>query len=395
MNYLKFRSDQIFNGTEFLDARAVLVTSADGTILDLIQGDEDPENTRYLPGILSPGFVNCHCHLELSHMKGLIPANTGLGPFVLSVISKRGFAEEVIRLAMEAAEEEMIQGGIIAVGDICNNGSSIPVKEKNRLRYYNFVEVTGWDPAMAGSRFQASEKLYELFRQNPRFEHRASLVPHAPYSVSDELWSRIVPYFPGKTVSMHNQESAAENELFEKGGGSLLEIYKAIKIENNGFRPSGKTSLQTLGPRLSNAKMVLLVHNTFTTEADVSMIQQRKLAADRLFFCLCPNANLYIENRLPPVQMLARSGCQMVLGTDSLASNHQLSIWSEMVTLLEHFPLLSLAEILRWGTLNGAKALQMEEFAGSFERGKKPGIVHIDYEPKAGPKRDTPIRRVL
>jgi cytosine/adenosine deaminase-related metal-dependent hydrolase len=96
------------------------------------------------------------------------------------------------------------------------------------------------------------------------------------------------------------------------------------------------------------------------------------------FFCLCPNANLYIINTLPDVNMLVENDCMIVLGTDSLASNHQLSIVEEIKTLHQNFPAIPLELMLQWATINGAKALQMEGRLGSFEKGKQPGIVLIE-----------------
>ncbi|HXO74250.1 MAG TPA: amidohydrolase family protein, partial [Puia sp.] len=97
-----------------------------------------------------------------------------------------------------------------------------------------------------------------------------------------------------------------------------------------------------------------------------------------LYFCLCPNANRYISDLLPDVGMLVRNGCTIVMGTDSLASNHQLSILEEIKTLEEAFPQLDLAGLLQWSTYNGARALQLDGMLGSFAPGKQPGVVLIE-----------------
>lgn len=98
------------------------------------------------------------------------------------------------------------------------------------------------------------------------------------------------------------------------------------------------------------------------------------------FFCLCINANQYIENALPPIEMLRKNNCTIVLGTDSLASNWSLNILDEIKTIKQNFPAIALEEMLQWATINGAKALQMENDLGSFEKGKKPGVVLIDEQ---------------
>lgn len=98
----------------------------------------------------------------------------------------------------------------------------------------------------------------------------------------------------------------------------------------------------------------------------------------KLVYCLCVNANLYIENKLPPVEMLLNHNCHIVIGTDSYSSNWQLSIVKELKTIRDHFPALKPETILQWATLNGAKALQWDDELGSFEKGKKPGIVLLE-----------------
>ena len=138
------------------------------------------------------------------------------------------------------------------------------------------------------------------------------------------------------------------------------------------------------------------MHNTFTGEEDVRYVRretkevrqktrqvQGELSGDRqtnTFFCLCANANQYIEDVMPPVEMFRKNGCEIVLGTDSLASNWSLSILNEMKTIRRHFPHIALAEMFAWATLNGARALQMDDWLGSFEKGKKPGAVLVNED---------------
>jgi cytosine/adenosine deaminase-related metal-dependent hydrolase len=96
------------------------------------------------------------------------------------------------------------------------------------------------------------------------------------------------------------------------------------------------------------------------------------------FYCLCPNANLYISNVLPDIHLLMKEQCNIVLGTDSLASNHQLSIAEEIKTIQNNFPGISLETMLQWATINGARALQMDDTLGSFEKGKQPGVLLLE-----------------
>ena len=119
MNYRKFQADHLFTGYEWLSNGSVLITSPEGEIVDIVPAAEAGDDITRFSGILSPGFVNCHCHLELSHMKGIIPENTGMVDFLVRVIQQRGFEAEVIKEAIEEAESSMLDNGIVAVGDIC------------------------------------------------------------------------------------------------------------------------------------------------------------------------------------------------------------------------------------------------------------------------------------
>lgn len=370
MIFRKFQADHLFTGTEILPSNHVLICSEDGTVQQIVDEREAGEDIQKLRGLLSPGFINCHCHLELSHMKGLIPEKTGLIDFVFSVVTQRHFPEEEILEAIAAAENEMIQNGIVAVGDICNNLLTLQQKEKQNLYYYNFIEVSGWLPVVASQKFESSLSNYNaLSATSP-----ASIVPHAPYSVSKPLWKLIKPFFKNKIVSIHNQETVFEDELFIQHSGDFVRMYELMKLDTSFYKPSGKSSLQTYFSSLSGAARVLLVHNTFTKEDDVVFLKKDR-SDNAVSFCLCINANQYIEEAVPPIEMLRKNNCRIVLGTDSLASNWSLSIFNEIKTLHHNFPLVPIQELLMWATINGAKALQMENQLGSFEKGKKPGVV--------------------
>jgi len=377
MKFRKISAEKIFDGNRFHE-KTVLIVTEEGRVEGLV-GDGSVAAEEHYKGLLIPGLVNCHCHLELSHMKGQVPKHTGLVDFVQQVITGRHFSDEVILQAIASAESEMRENGIVAVGDICNNTLTIPQKKEARLAWFNFVEVSGWNPAIASARYLRSNDIYEEFAQ---FFPTSSLVPHAPYSLSDSLWNLLIPGFAGKIVTIHNQETKAENELFEQGSGDFNRLYQKLNISNPSFKATGKTSLQSYFKNLETARRVILVHNSFTSPEDMQYLQKlvQQKNAPPTFLCLCPNANLYIENTLPPVDLFRSSSLPIVLGTDSLASNDSLDILSEMRTLHHHFPQIPPEEILRWGTINGARALGMEERFGSFESGKTPGCILIDDE---------------
>lgn len=385
MGYRKLWPEKLFDGYKLLENK-VLVLSDYGVVEAVVEKEDAGEGIEKLKGLLSPGFINCHCHLELSHMKGKIPEGTGLVDFVFKVVTERGASEEEIANAIVKAEEEMKASGIVAVGDICNNTSTLTQKAKGQLAYYNFIEASGWLPSVSQTRFERAKALFDAFKELSAGGSQpsgSSIVPHAPYSVSGDLWNAIKPHFANKVVSIHNQETIFEDEFFLQGTGDFRRMYEMMKIDNSHHLPSQKSSLQSYYHYLAEAERIILVHNTFIKEEDLDYIQgERKSGKEHAsqshtFFCLCVNANQYIEDSLPPIDLLRRHGCNIVLGTDSLASNWSLSILDEMKTIRQNFPHISIAEILGWATMNGAKALGFEKQVGSFEKGKRPGAVLI------------------
>lgn len=349
-------------------------------------------------GILSPGFINAHCHLELSHLKSRIPQKTGLVEFVFKVMTERHFAEPEILAAITSAEEEMLQNGIVAVGDICNNALTIPQKNTQRLHYHNFIEVSGFVPAFAQERFDKAVTVLEQFQlQANKNLQKASISPHAPYSVSPDLFELINNATANQLVSIHNQETIAEEDFIKNKTGDFLKLYEKLGIDISFFEPTGKSSLQSWLGSLNKNQSAILVHNVTTTAADLEFMQQYT-GNDRLsslYFCLCPNANLYITNTLPNINLLVEETGNIVLGTDSLASNQQLNIWEEIKTLQHHFPQLQLKTMLQWATINGAKALQMEHKLGSFENGKQPGLILIEGTENLQASIGSSSRRIL
>jgi cytosine/adenosine deaminase-related metal-dependent hydrolase len=378
MAYRKFSAGILFTGQDGLQNGEVLITDEKGRVEAVVDRADAGEDIQEVTGILSPGFVNAHCHLELSHMRGVVPEHTGLVDFLLAVITRRGAEEGHILQAIADAEAEMYRNGIVAVGDICNTAHTLPQKSKGNLQYYNFIETLGWNPAAAAASFSRAKAVYDLFLEQFGAD-RVALSPHAPYTVSEPLWALLQEHFGDKTITLHNQETPAEDELFRLNQGAFLRLYAALGIDHGHFVPPGTTSLQASRRHLQPAGQVLLVHNTCTTAADIAGLREQALL-QKTFFCLCPNANLYIENALPPVALLRENDCTMVVGTDSLSSNHALSIAGELHTLHRHFPALERQELLQWATLNGAKALQLDDTLGSFEPGKMPGIVQVSED---------------
>ncbi|HKO80617.1 MAG TPA: amidohydrolase family protein, partial [Chitinophagaceae bacterium] len=258
-------------------------------------------------------------------------------------------------------------------GDICNNKLTLPQKAKGRIWYHNFIEATGFLPELADLRFNRAVDIFNAYAKQYSIPVSSnSIVPHAPYSVSEELWQKIV-HFPGnQLMTIHNQEAEDENSLFLNKQGEFLKFYETFKMDSSFFKASGKSSLQTYLSKFLPNQHVILVHNVHTSDED---LYYSKNSTAQLYWCFCPNANRYITGQLPNINSFIKQDCTIVLGTDSLASNQQLSIAAEMKTIREQFSLVTPEQLLKWATMNGAKALQLDSLLGSFEKGKKPGIV--------------------
>jgi cytosine/adenosine deaminase-related metal-dependent hydrolase len=366
----------IHNGYQFLPEGSVIEIADDGTIVAIHNGLQGEYVIQH-KGLLCPGFVNVHCHLELSHLKDMLPEKTGLIPFLQKIpLYRTEFTDEQIKAARHEAYHELLANGVVAVGDIANVEDTLDLRQLDKLHVHTFIECIGFTEIHAQERFDESAIIYKSFAGQDHAGKmlRQSIVPHAPYSVAPSVFAMIDTHNPAAIISIHNQESVAENEYYQNKTGAVNDLLGSFGINDAFFSPSGKTSLRTYANWLSSQHPIIFVHNTYTSIEDVQVATHR---FKQSFWCLCPNANLYIEDKLPDVKMLQDADVTICIGTDSLASNHQLSVLSELYTLKEHFPALDWEDLLQWGTINGAKALDMQHLIGSIEAGKQPGIVNI------------------
>jgi len=382
MAYRKFKADQLFDGYRLHGNDKVLITDDSGKIESIVPVSEAGDEVQTFSGILSPGLINCHCHLELSHLKNVIPPHTGLIEFLCSVVTKRDFPHDVIDQEIIKAEKEMYDNGIVAVGDIGNTTDTAEVKSKSSIRWQNFVEVLGFTDEKADENIEHYKQVAQIFvsqKSKVKSQNLTSLVPHAPYSISTKTFKLINELTKDQIISIHNQEHPAEDVLYKTGGGDYLKLFKIFGINKSPFPVTGLSSIRSVLPHFNNGQTIFLIHNTFMPEEDVVFAKEyAEKNGLKLVWCLCINANLYIENKVPPVEMLMKHDCPIVLGTDSYSSNWQLSITKEMQSLKNKFPSLSIETILQWATSSGAKALQWGGELGSFEKGKRTGVVLMD-----------------
>ena len=335
----------------------VLQISDKGEVIALFENrNEVPEDKlEVFEGVICPGFVNAHCHLELSHLLGITEKGKGFLDFVVKVQQRNSFTKDKIQIAIENAEQQMLANGIVAVGDICNTADTLLQKQKGNLQYYNFIETFQVHNDKIDDAIQSSILLKNQFR---KAKMRATISPHAPYSSPPKLMQKIAGLIDEKdeVLAIHMQETLAENELFEKKEGVFLNWLNSINASSKIWEKRNR-SIDVIA-ELGHNK-ILLVHNTFSKKEDIT---------DN-YYCTCPKANWYIENSLPDYSIFNSE--KLCVGTDSLASNNSLSILEELLVIQKNSN-FDMNTLLKIACKNGAKALGFEQL-GSFQKGKIPG----------------------
>jgi cytosine/adenosine deaminase-related metal-dependent hydrolase len=330
--------------------RGVITAGDDGTIVSVEDTGgslKESARTEFYNGIIIPGLVNCHNHLELSHLGGQIPAGGGLQQFITAVRGQRAAEPRDIAAAAEKAEKMMMSEGTVACGDISNGIASFEIKERSSIEWITFIEVFGSDPLIAAARISEALAVSSAAESSGLKHH---ITPHSLYSSSEELFSHILSHIaPESILSLHFLESDEERKMTDDHASRALAL-------------------------AARCRRLILVHNTVITRTEAELMA----AAGNTWFCLCPSSNLQITNTPPPAHLLREVTGRIVIGTDSLASNNSLSILTEMRLLHDAAPELPLGEIIRWGTLNGAMALGLEETLGSLEPGKRPGLLLLE-----------------
>ncbi len=339
-----------------------VVTVDDGGVITDISAPEHLDReagVEFYPGIIIPGFVNAHCHLELSHLHSAIPPGGGFTAFAQGMRQHRGRFSDMERLAaVNFRDAKMWAEGVSAVGDICNGASTFAVKGGSRIDYHNFIELFGLDADPA--------RAFEL-RDTARSSGLVPTVtPHSTYSLQRDAFAAAVGGPENQPLSIHFMESESETGLFGRRG-PLWDWYREQGLEPD-FLNYGSPA-ERLVRQVRADRPVMLIHNCCVTQRDIDIVMGHFTAP--VTWVLCPGSNRYISGVRPPVELLRKNRLQIAVGTDSLASNETLS----MVRELGMFAGVPLEELLGWATLNGARALGMDARLGSIEIGKSPGIV--------------------
>jgi len=318
-----------------------------------------------------PGLINSHTHLEFSDL---------IRPVGFPGIKLHQWIERVIRNRSVRRDP----GAVIAIGDaLAAAGGARLVGEiattpwagfRNRLQteLIVFGEVLGLSNARAEERLGAA--MTHFAKSQVVSGITAAISPHAPYSTSLETIHRCVKFAMERDalVAMHVAESQEERELLEKATGPFAQQLKNLGVFQAFHFGKGSAITRTILEELAKAPAALIIHGNDLRSAEIDFLATQP----QMTVVYCPRTHAFFQHPEHPVQILIRRGIRVALGTDSLASNPDLSIWNEIRWLLEHRPDIAWQETLAMGTLHGADAFRRPDL-GRIEPGAKSGLIAV------------------
>lgn len=374
----------IFDGYNFIK-NAFISVDDNGYIKYISKSGESlQEKSRMLfySGILMPGMINSHCHLELSSLKNTNYRQQDLAEFIQSVIKNK--KSSISDKDCQYYDKLMYDLGINFVGDIVNTELSISAKKFSKIYYHNFIEISGLYPEYADKKIKYALDLKNKFTKNNLC---ASIVPHSFYSISKELFDKISKLKNNNLISIHLFESFQEIENFYFSKGNLFKFLKEIYPDYQPFVKNIKEICDKL-KEFKNSN-IILVHNTFANHDEYC-------AGKGVFYCLCPNSNLWMHNKLPTKEFVIRNMNKIVIGTDSLASNDKLDLMEEIKTFAYHYNIFDLQLILKLVTSNAAQAFANQNY-GILKENLKPGVLLLENADLINLKinRETFIKRII
>lgn len=357
--------------------------SDDGVVMSVGTVSDISAEENFYDGALVPGFVNTHCHLELSYLKGKFRKGTGMAGFIDQINAMRDTSSmEKKKADIEYWMDLMWRRGVSAMADISNCSDTFECKSKSPLYTRTFLEVFGTEP---GDCEKVMSDVLELQKVAEGYHLDAAPTPHACYTMSPELVAAVSREgLKSGFLSYHSEETQEEEDMLISGSGAMWENRKSAGMSVPPV--TGKSSLLYFIDRLKAAhpapfdEHILLVHECCMNDEGAKAVKE---VMSNAYIALCPCSNIFIHNALPPVEMMRKQGLKLTVGTDSLSSNDDLDIVRELYCLQENFPDVPLAEMFVWASHNGAEFLGRDEL-GSIDEGKRPGIVFIDHLSKDG-----------
>ena len=361
-----------------------VVLDDNGTVVEIGVSEDPAAEPECYDGAIVPGFVNAHCHLELSYLKGKFRKGTGMAGFIDQINAMRDTSSmEEKKADIEYWLDTMWNRGVSAMADISNCSDSFEAKSKSPMFTRTFLEVFGTEPEDCDNVMNGVRKLAEVAEG---YGIAASPTPHACYTMSPELVTAVsAEGLKSGYLSFHSEETQEEEDMMISGTGAMYENRKRAGMSMPPV--TGKSSLLYFIDRLEHAhpapfdEHILLVHECCMNQEGIDAV---KKVMNHPFVALCPCSNIFIHNALPPVELMRKSGLKLTVGTDSLSSNDDLDMVREIFCLQENFPEVPLAEIIFWATANGAEFIGKGKELGYIRKDFRPGIVFINHIGKDG-----------
>ncbi|XCN71401.1 MAG: amidohydrolase family protein [Candidatus Electrothrix aestuarii] len=338
------------------------------------------EITRSSPGaevidhpetVLMPGLINAHTHLELSHLAHLSqePAPASFPGWIGHMLAERMKVNADKDTILDAARAVLTQQqaqGVVAIADITNTGFTQELIQEFQGQLLCLKEYLGLRAA------NVSDLLAALNQETVQ-----TCTAHAPYSTHLDLLQalRQKARAAQQVFSIHVAESLAEHDLISQGTGAMRDFLEERGFWDGSFQPTGSNSKGAVSYLHQHGlldRQTLCVHCIHVTAQEMDLLVKTDAKV-----CLCPGSNRYLGVGTAPVENYLRKGLLPALGTDSLTSNPELSIWREMRLLAEEHPTVDPANILRMATLGGAEALGLDKQLGSLEAGKEARILAV------------------
>jgi len=314
--------------------------------------------------VILPGFINAHTHLDLTNLHRRIKPTHNFTHWVFQLLAARiRWRDDEYISSIEKGIRLSVEAGTTTIADIANTSHSFSVLKKSPLRKVVYKEIIDLDPDHAKDVLKKTQSALSAITTDELFH--TGLSPHAPYSVSQELYRGVsqLAHEAHMPVCTHIAETEDEIEFLMKGTGNFLALLRQIRAINNNWRPPGLLPIMYLNETGLLGNHPLLIHCNYITDEEISVIKSSCASV-----AFCPRSHRFFGHVNHPVQRLLDAGVNVGLGTDSLASNDTLSILDEMKFLFHHYSILP-KTLLSMATLNGAKSLGMESRVGQIKEG--------------------------
>ena len=324
-----------------------------------------------------PALTNAHTHLELSWMHGRVPRADRFTEWVRDMLRTRRRdppAEDTVLMSMQQAIEELRASGTGLVGDVSNSLVSVAPLRESSLKGVVFHELLRLTAADADAVLE--QGLDAVKRCGPSVTVPVSLAPHAPYSVSPRLFQGIraaqerTPFLPS---SVHLAESPEEVELLATGDGPWRRLLEELGAWDPDWIAPRTDPVSYLDQMKVVNSRLLVVHGVQLDDDGLQRLKSRGATV-----VTCPRSNDYVGVGCPPVERFYQSGIPVAIGTDSLASNNDLNLFSELELLHRLAPSVPPAALLESATRTGARALGFEAEAGTIEPGRDAALIAVE-----------------